>query len=91
MRLGEHCGDFAGERMGDLGRPAVKDQTGSRERHLLPSDEARQSGEEDQEGKKRRQRRQRNMTGDGPAVVAGEFDVGVEEGAEDGHEVRENL
>ena len=77
-RLGQHIVNFRGDGLGDVGRPGLEDQRRRRVGLFLEAEKAGEGGEEDQERKQRGEDGERDMARDRPAVVAVEFEIGVE-------------
>ena len=66
---GQHVVDLARQRIGDLFRPDLQQQSRRLVGEFLGAEKAGQRGQHDQERKQRHQGRQRDVAGDRPAVI----------------------
>jgi len=77
-RGGQHVMNFAGERVRHFQRQDLQHQLRGLIGQILRAEETCERGQHDEERKQRHQRRQRDMAGDGPAVVGEECIEGVQ-------------
>ena len=92
LRLAEDALHVRGDRLRDVFRPGVEEETRDARGKVGFANEARQRGDEDQEGEDRHQRRQRDVARHCPAIVVVEVAEGIAEDRaglpEEGHDGR---